>query len=276
MKLEYLNITNSVKDREAIIEVCKAKELGYKTVITASTGNLAASLAAYSSKIGIACIAYVPWNISDSKISQIMKYGANVKKIKKTYDQLAEFAKEEALSKKYFLGGLQAFRCEGYKTVSYELFLQSIQNDSKVFVSMGDGTTLTGIFNGFNELKDYGYIKNIPQIIGVQEKGIDPIVNAFKENQVLSIKKYAGVAKAININNPQDVTQALYAIRKSGGNCISVSSLEIIDACKELASKEGIYSEYASAATFAAFKKVVSDKSRKVIILIISGSGLKN
>lgn len=275
-KLEFTNITSSVKDREAIIEVSKAKDLGYKTIIVASTGNLAASLAVYAQKANIKCKIYVPWTTSFAKVQQIKLYGAEIKRLRKTYDELVSFVKEEAEKKHYFLGGLQAFRSDGYKTVAYEIFLQAEIFPSIIIIPMGDGTTISGIYQGFKDLYDYGYIKKLPQLIGVQEENIDPIIKKWN-NDKKSIKENSlGIAKAINIRNPQDINLVFEAIRNSQGDLMSVSLSEIIESYKELAQKEGIYSEYASATTLAALKKMLPLKTDSHIALIITGSGLKN
>lgn len=275
-KLEFLNLTGSVKDRQAIIEVSMAKELGYQRIIVASTGNLAASIAAHSQKAGIRCMVYVPWTTSNTKIKQAIVYGAEIKKLRKDYDEIVEFVKEEALRKKYFLGGLQAFRHQGYKTLAYEIFRQLPSVPRKIIIPMGDGTTLVGVWQGFKDLINLGLIKNIPQMIGVQEKGIDPIVRTFNNKGRLSKWNSKGIARAIHIKNPLDITLAIKAIKESSGMCISVSTREIQESFKELANKEGIYSEYASASTFAALKRITSIDKNESVILVITGNGLKN
>lgn len=275
-KLEFLNLTASVKEREGIIEASMAKKLGYAGIIVASTGNLAASLAFHCQQAKLKCLVYVPRKTSDTKLMQIKTYGAKVKKLKMNYDQIAKFVKQEAQKKNYFLGALQAFRMEGYKTVAYELFFQTKRLPDQVIVPMGDATTFAGIWRGFLDLKKLGLIKKLPRMIGVQEKGIDPIVIAYN-NQGKLEKNFHGLAKAIHISQPLDIKIALYAIKTTGGVCLSVTSSEIKEAFQELARNEGIYSEYASATTLAAFKKLEKEKlSVCDTILIITGHGLKN
>lgn len=275
-KLEFLSLTASVKEREGIIEASMAKELGYLGIIVASTGNLAASLSFYCQRIGLECLVYVPWNTSDVKLRQAQIYGAKIKKLKMNYDRIATFARQEAQKKNYFLGALQAFRMEGYKTVAYELFFQLKSLPDQVIVSMGDGTTFSGISRGFADLKNLGLINKLPIMIGVQEKGIDPIVIEFNKTGSLK-KKFKGIAKAIHISQPLDIKPALDAVKTTGGKCLAVSSSEIMNAFKELARVEGIYSEYASAAVFAAFKKLDKDNLKRYnTLLIITGHGLKN
>lgn len=275
-KLEFLNLTASVKEREGVIEASMAKELGYAGIIVASTGNLAASLAFHCQQVGLKCLVYVPSTISDTKLTQIVTYGAQVKKLKMNYDQLARFVRQEAKKNNYFLGALQAFRMEGYKTVAYELLLQNKKLPSQVIVPMGDATTFSGIWRGFLNLKKLGLIDSFPRMIGVQEKGIDPIVIDYYKKGKLK-NDFHGIAKAIHISQPLDMGIALEAMKTSCGKCLAVTSDEIKDSFQELARNEGIYSEYASAATFAAFKKLVKEKFPVYnTVLIITGHGLKN
>lgn len=275
-KLEFLHLTSSIKDREATIEVSKAKELGYKTVVVASTGNLASSLASHCQKASLNCRVYVPATASNAKLHQIRAYGAIVEKMEMNYDQIVSFVRKEAEQRGYFLGALQAFRSEGYKTVAYELYLQKFSPPQRVIVPMGDGTTFVGIWQGFRELYRLKLIKRMPQMIGVQEKGLDPIVVRFHASGKLD-SSFHGIAKAIHIANPLDGNLAIQAMRETRGTCLSVTTAEIQNAFQELALFEGVYTEYASAATFAAFKKLLLVSSLKgITMLILTGHGLKN
>jgi threonine synthase len=275
-KLEFLHLTSSIKDREATVEVSKAKELGYKTVVVASTGNLASSLASHCQKAGLNCRVYVPTTVSDAKLYQIKTYGATVEKKEMNYDQIVLFVRKEAEQRGYFLGGLQAFRSEGYKTVAYELYLQKPSLPQRVIVPMGDGTTFVGIWQGFRDLYRLKLTKRIPQMIGVQEKGLDPVAIRFNSSGKLD-SSFHGIAKAIHIVNPLDGDLAIQAMRETKGTCLSVTTAEIRNAFQELAISEGIYTEYASAATFAAFKKLLLASSLNgITMLILTGHGLKN
>lgn len=275
-KLEFLQLTGSVKDREAVIEVTKAKELGYKTLVVASTGNLASSLASHCQKARITCQVFVPSTTSESKLKQIRAYGSDVHKMDLDYDQIASHVREIADKNRFFLGGLQAFRTEGYKTVAYEIFIQSEIMPERVIVPMGDATTFVGIWRGFSDLFRMKLIKKMPKMIGVQEKGLDPIAICFHKKGKLETD-FHGIAKAIHIGNPLDGNLAIQAMQETGGECLSVTTKDIEMAYNDLALLQGVYTEYTSATTLAAFKKL----SQSTILngntmLILTGHGLKN
>jgi threonine synthase len=273
-KCEGMNPTGSFKDRGSAVEMTKAKELGVKEVWCATTGNMGASVAAYSARCGIRANIVVPSHIPESKIRQIIAYGANVKRLKGTYDDCVKYTKDLRSKKGVYLTGDYPFRGEGEKSTGFEIIDQmNYQVPDYVIVPVGNGTNIYGIYKGIMEFKEIGLIHRIPKMIGVQAKGCSPLYDAWMKasEQIEAVSKPKTIANAIEVGDPIDGVKALKAVRKSGGSFEAVTDKEIKDAQMEMG-KEGIYVEPAGAAGFAAAKKMHLDGTT---VIIASGHGLK-
>jgi len=273
-KYEGMNPTGSFKDRGSAVEITKAKELGVKEVWCATTGNMGASVAAYSDRAGIKANIAVPEHVPESKIKQILAYGANVRKIKGTYDDAVRFTKKLRQDKGVYLTGDYPYRGEGEKSTGFEIIDQlNFQVPDYVVVPVGNGTNMYGIYKGMMEFKEIGLINKIPKIVGVQAKGCSPIYDAWMKasDTIEAVGKPRTIANAIEVGNPLDGVKALKAVRKSGGSFEAVTDSEIKAAQAELG-KEGIYAESAGAAGLAAVKNVHLDGT---VVIVISGHGLK-
>lgn len=272
-KLEYCSLSLSAKDREAFIEIMMAKEMGYKGIIAASTGNMGAALSALCALFSFPCHVYVPTDTAKIKIQQIKQFGANVHKIDGNYDTIVLTAREISKSKNLFLASLQAFRFDGYKSISYEIYETfGAKLPQNIIVPVGDGTTYVAIYKGFKDLVNLGLIKTLPRMIGVQGRGSDPVVESFKNNHSLkTIDAPKTIAKAIRIGRPLDGDYAIKVAHETSGEFLSYSDEEIIKACMAL-NRLGINAEYASA---AAYGPILFNKYQNSLV-IITGSGLKN
>ena len=274
-KLEGLNPTGSFKDRGTTVEISKAMEFNVNKVFCASTGNMGASVSAYSSIAGIKSNIFVPRDTTTAKLKQISVYGGRIKKINGDYTKVLEAA-TKAAGKGYMMGDY-SFRGEGEKSVGYELADQA-GNTDYVITPIGNGTLLHSTWRSFAELKEIGLLKNLPRMIGIQAEGCSTVVASYKENRNY-IKKIIPRTKAsaIACGMPLDGVKALNAIRKSRGMAEVVSDEEMEKAKKLLATKEGIYSELSGASTLAGLiriKNKIPKNSR--IVLVITGHGLKD
>ncbi len=271
-KYEGVNPTGVFKDRGSTVEITKAKELGIKKIVCASTGNMGASLAAYASKANIKAEIFVPGFATKAKLRQMKWYGAKIKVVRGSYEKALELTKKLHKKTGVYLTGDYPFRLEGQKSVGFEI-LERMPKCKNIVVPVGNGTLCYAVFKAAKEFKEIGIIRKIPKIIGIQAKGCDPIVRAFENGwkEVSPLKKTKTIASAINCGNPVDGMEALYAIRNSRGVAERVTDKEIINAKKELA-KEGVYAEYSAAAALAGAKKLELDEA----VLIITGHGLKD
>ena len=275
-KLEGDNPTGSFKDRGTAVVVSRAVGSGYKTVATASTGNMGASVAAYAAYANIKARIFVPDTTPRGKLSQIIAYDAELVKVKGTFhDAVARLWKDVNKGSYLAMTGANPYYLEGEKTIGYELY-EDMGVPDKIIVPMGTGGLITSIYKAFRELKRMKKIRKMPTMIGAQAANCSPIVNAYEEGQDRAERatKCRTIASAIMIKTPFNDLTAMNAIRDSGGDAIGVSEREIRNAILGLG-KEGIFAEPASAVALAAYEKMEKEKGEK-IALIITGSGLKD
>ena len=267
-KFEGVNPTGSFKDRGSTIEITKAIENGEKEVLCASTGNMGASIAAYSARAGIKASIFVPEFASAEKIRQIKAYGASVKKVKGTYDRALELTKKIFEKKGTYLTGDYYYRAEGQKSVGFEIIDQlNWESPENIVCPVGNGTLLFAVFKACKEFAKVGLLKSMPRIYGVQALGCNPI----KKERVLPVKNPKTEASAIDCGNPVYGLEVLKAIKESKGQIIAVSDKEMAKSMKSLAS-EGIFAELSGAASLAGAQKLgLKGKTA----CIVSGHGLK-
>lgn len=281
IKNEGLNPTGAFKDRGSFVELHKAKELGFKKVCVASTGNMAASVAAYSAQIGLDCFVFVPENTPRGKLAQAISYGAHVIQIRGTYSDAFALTVEVAEKYGFYLAGDYAFRGEGQKSLSFEVSEQlDFADIDWVLVPVGMGTNLAYIYKGFKEYLELGLIKQMPKFVAVQAEGASPIVRAFKNKAALvPVDKPQTVCSAIAVGNPIDAAKVFTALADSKGLAISVTDDEILSAQQELARFEALYVEPSSATAIAALEKLTTAgkiKKSNIVVCIATGAGLKD
>ncbi len=282
VKNEGLNPTGAFKDRGSFVEINKAKQLGCKSVCVASTGNMAASVAAYSSQTGLTCYVFVPEDTPRGKLAQVISFGANIIQVRGTYSDAYRLALETAKYYNFYLAGDFAFRGEGQKSLAYEVCEQlRFGKIDYLLVPVGMGTNLSYIWKGFKEYYLFGLIDYLPKMIAVQAKGAAPIVEAFIHNnsQVVPIEKPQTLCSAVAVGNPIDAPKVLRALKESKGLAITIDDNSTLQAQQDLAKFEALYVEPSSAMTLAALKKLVDSKiitSSDVVVCIATGAGLKD
>lgn len=299
VKFEGLNPTGSFKDRGMTVGISKAKELGYRGTLCASTGNTSASLAAYAARAGIRCVVLVPkGKIAMGKMAQAIAYGAQIFQIDGNFDEALSVASEfcERDRTMLLLNSLNPFRIEGQKTVAFEIVEQlgGIVPDV-IVLPVGNAGNISAVWKGFQEI--FGLdLENLlgaylagsrpPRLIGVQADGAAPIAHAFAEGKKDSIDPVMDPhteASAINIGSPVSWMKSLSAIYGSNGGAYAVSDQEIFQAQRLLASTEGLFVEPASATPIAFLAKASAQKSQEYsrlkdakVVCICTGNGLKD
>ncbi|MGI0085985.1 MAG: threonine synthase, partial [Nitrososphaerales archaeon] len=266
VKFEGQNPTGSFKDRGMTVGISKAVELGFNSVICASTGNTSASLAAYSARANLRCIVLIPkGRVALGKLTQAVAYGAEILQVDGNFDDSLRVASEicETNHEILLLNSLNPYRIEGQKTASFEVVEQlSGHLPDYVILPVGNGGNITSIWKGFSEILEDGLEDIVgphrgstpPKIIGIQAEGAAPIARAFKQGRFDSIDPVSNPhteASAINIGSPVSWMKALAAIHDSHGAADYVSDEEIFKAQKLLASREGLFVEPASATPIA-------------------------
>ena len=283
LKNEGQNPTGSFKDRGMTVAVTRALEAGATTLICASTGNTSASLAAYAARAGLRAVVLLPaGRVAPGKLIQAAAHGAKILKVDGDFERALEIVREVAAADDeiYLMNSINPYRVEGQKTAAFEMYEQlGLKVPDFVVLPVGNAGNISAVWKGFEELHEWGVTKKLPVMVGVQASGAAPIVEAItkKGDTVEAWPEPSTVASAIRIGNPVSWKKAMKAIRKSGGTAISVEDKEIMKARDELASKEGIFLEPASAAPVAALPHL-HDLIRPddIVVCIGTGSGLKD
>ncbi|MBM3311427.1 MAG: threonine synthase [Candidatus Aminicenantes bacterium] len=281
-KNESMNPTGSFKDRGSAVAVPKAVRLGFGTVGTISTGNMAGSTAAYAAKAGLRSVIFVKEDTAEEKILAAAVYGARVVKVRGEYASLFRKSFEIGRSRGvYFANSVDPFRLEGYKVTSFEIFEQlGRRAPGFVFVPVSAGGHLVGLYRGFEDLRAAGYLKKGPKFVGVQALGCAPVARAFERRAeaVRPFPRPRTIAHAISNPLPPGGNLVLKLLAESGGATSAVSDDEILRAQRLLAEEEGIFCDPASATTLAAVLRLARRSAfagRERIVLVITGSGLK-
>lgn len=272
LKYEGLNPTGSFKDRGMTSAITQAVADGAKAVICASTGNTAASAAAYAARAGLRCVVLIPdGKIALGKLAGAIAYGADVIVIKGSFDDgLNMVRKASEISPIALVNSVNPARLEGQKTAAWEVIEQLGEVPDWLALPVGNAGNISAYWMGFCQS---GQTKR-PQLLGAQAAGSAPIVNgAVVENPET-------LATAIRIGNPARWTQATDALRESNGHILAVTDKEIFDAYHLVAQLEGVFCEPSSAAGLAGLRKSVAegkvDVRGKKVVAVLTGHGLKD
>jgi threonine synthase len=282
IKNEGANPTGVFKDRGSLVEISKAKEQGAKAVCVASTGNMAASVAAYASIAMIPCYVLVPEGTPIGKMAQALSYGARLLQVRGTYTDAARLTEEMSRQYGFYLAGDYAFRVEGQKSQAFEIIEQlDWRVPAVVIVPMGCGTNLAALWKGFKEFYELELIDRLPRLVGVQPEGCQPIVSAFNQGRdtIVPVAKPSTVASAVAAGDPLDGVKALAALRESGGCALALTDAEILEGQQLLARLESIFVEPAGAIPIAALPALLTTgriRPEEVVVCLATGNGLKD
>lgn len=282
IKNEGANPTGVFKDRGTIVELTKAKERGAKAICVASTGNMAASVAAYASIAMLPCYVLVPEGTAIGKMAQALSYGARLLQVRGTYNDAFRLTEEMSERYHFYLAGDYAFRVEGQKSQAFEIIEQlDWQVPAAVIVPMGFGTNIAAIWKGFKEFYSLGLTDRLPRMIGVQPEGCSPIVSAFNrgEEKIVPVERPNTICSALAAGDPSDGIKAIRAIRESGGCALTISDGEILESQQRLARLESIFVEPAGALPIAALQPLLTTarvRADEVVVCLATGNGLKD
>ena len=291
LKDETVNPTGSFKDRSMTVGVSKAVEFEIHTMVTASSGNAAAALAAHSAKAGLACYAFVLESASEAKLAQIRLYGARVMRLRaveKGKDPTVQMLRLASENYGWYpcpsFGPFNPYQVEGPKTLSYEIVEQlDWKSPDWVIVPTGSGCLLNGIWKGFIDFRQLGFVESMPKLVAIQPEGCAPLVRAFERNdnpfQIEPWNRPDTIAGGLADVYPWDGDAGLQALKETGGTAYQVSDPEILEAQRLLASTEGIFAEPTGVAALAGLVRLIGRgvvKKDDSIVLLITGSGLKD
>ena len=275
-KYEAMNPTGSFKDRGSSVEIGRALDKKAHRVVCASTGNMGASVAAYSAMANLKCHIFVPHDVIHTKIEQILAYGADVFHVMGRYEDAAAMAERVFVDHRGYLTGDYLFRREGTKSVGFEIAEQI--NADYVVCPIGNGTLISATWKAFNEFYKLNFIRQLPKVVGIQAATVNPIEVAFKENKkIIEPVKGSTIALAIECGDPLDGKRALASIKESKGFCESVTDKEILHTRELLAKREGLFVEPGGAVAMAGIMKYKNKfKHGSKVVCLATGHGLKS
>ncbi len=264
-KLEGLNPTGSFKDRGMTCAVSAAVREGAQAIVCASTGNTAASAAAYAARAGLRCVVIVPeGKIATGKLAQALMHGARVIALRGNFDAALTLVRELAAKHPIALvNSVNEFRIEGQKTAAFEIAQALAGELDALCIPVGNAGNITAYWRGFHELGQR------PRMLGFQAEGAAPLVRGAP------VEHPETVASAIRIGNPARWEDAMNAMTASGGAVRAVSDEQILAAYRLLAGTEGIFCEPASAASVAGMLAHGVGEARTVAC-VLTGHGLKD
>ncbi|WP_273886659.1 threonine synthase [Rubrobacter naiadicus] len=275
LKFEGANPTGSFKDRGMTVAMSRAKAAGREACVCASTGNTAASAAAYAGRAGMACFVVVPaGKIASGKSVQILAHGARIIQIEGNFDaalaicrRLAQEVEEIAL-----VNSVNPDRIEGQKTAAFEIARALGRVPDALALPVGNAGNITAYWKGFVEWREAGRAEKTPRMLGFQAAGAAPLVLGH------DVENPETVASAIRIGSPASREGALAAARESGGSIESVTDEEILSAQNLVAREEGVFCEPASAAGVAGLLKLAREgrAPEGTVVCVLTGHGLKD
>jgi threonine synthase len=282
LKHEGQNPTGSFKDRGMTVGVTQATRIGANAVACASTGNTAASLAAYAAQAGLPALVLVPRDgVATGKLAQALAYGAKTLLVRGDFDdclRLVEQASKELGV--YLLNSINPFRIEGQKTIILEL-LQQLSWDSPDWIIFPAGNlgNTAAFGKALREAREWGLISRLPRLAAVQAAGAAPFARSFAGNfrERYQVKAET-VATAIKIGNPASYERAVASIRNTDGVVLSVTDAELLEA-KAAIDASGVGCEPASAVTLAGLRQLVrSGEVRPTarVVAVLTGHILKD
>lgn len=276
IKYEGLNPTGSFKDRGMTAAITQAVADGARAVICASTGNTAASAAAYAARAGLTCAVVVPaGKVAAGKLAGAVAYGARVVTITGSFDEALRMVREACERAPIALvNSINPARVQGQKTASFEVCQVLGDAPDWLCLPVGNAGNITSYWLGFLESLFAGESTRLPRLLGAQAEGSAPIVRGHVVDHPETL------ASAIRIGNPARWKEASDALAESKGHILAVSDDEILAAYRLVARAEGIFCEPSSAAGLAGLARSVRegrlDPAGKRIVAVLTGHGLKD
>lgn len=282
-KNETMNPTGSFKDRGTSVAVQKAYSMGISRIGTVSTGNMAASTAAYGAKAGLKTFIFLKEDATPEKMLSTGIHGAVLFRVSGDYGKLFKLSYD--IGRKhdiYFINSIDPLRIEGYKVTGFEIFLElGCRAPRYLFVPVSSGGHIVGLIRSFLDLRKEGLIEDLPVIVGVQAKGCSPLARAYAQGKAKyhRPRRAETIAHAISNPSPPAGNLVLKLIQEYGGLLLAVTDREILAAQRDLAEFEGIFADPASATTLAGLIKLSKARAfgpTDEAVLVITGSGLKS
>ena len=275
LKCEGANPTGSFKDRGMVVAMAKAVEEGSRAVLCASTGNTAASAAAYAARAGLRCTVVLPaGQVAAGKLVQAIAFGARIVAVRGSFDDALTVVRELGASgEATMVNSINPYRIEGQKTAAFEVCQALGDAPDALFIPVGNAGNITAYWRGFTQAQTSGMSRTRPRLFGFQAAGAAPIVRG------MPIAEPQTIATAIRIGNPASWASAARARDESNGAIEAVSDEAILESYRDLARREGIFAEPASAASVAGLRaraKAGKTSALRRVVCVLTGNGLKD
>ena len=282
LKDDGRNPTASFKDRASSVGVVHALHSGANRIACASTGNAASSLAGYAAMGGIPATIFIPERAPAPKVTQLLVYGADVRRVLGSYAQAYDLCSAACEREGWYNRNcaINPYLVEGKKTCGLEIAEQTRDDPPDwVTVSVGDGCTIAGVAKGLAEMTALGFLDRTPRVLGAQADGVAPIAHAF-EHGALPSEAFSGTfADSIDVDVPRNWHKAVRRVRDADGAFTRVSDSEIEEAMLQTARLAGVFAEPAAAAAVAGVRRAVRDGTISPsadVVAVVTGSGLKD
>jgi len=280
LKVEGMNPTGSFKDRGMVVAVAKALEDGSRAIICASTGNTAASAAAYGAAVGLEVVVVLPQGqVATGKLIQAQMAGAKVVAVDANFDEALQVVRDlvddaaDAERPVTLVNSVNPHRLAGQKTAAFEICEDLGGAPDYLALPVGNAGNISAYWQGFTDYRDTGLVETRPAMLGFQASGASPLVTGKP------VADPQTIATAIRIGNPASGDKALKARDESGGVIEAVTDEEILAAYRDVARFEGIFCEPASAAGIAGVRRMAAEgriDPGATIVCVLTGHGLKD
>jgi threonine synthase len=287
VKLESVNPSGSFKDRAVLVGVARAVETGAHTVVCASSGNAAGSVAMYAARAGLRAVITVPGGVPAAKVGLCHAHGAVVLSLRGDYSASFRLARELSRANRWpnlSTTFVNPFCVAGLSSVAYELHEQSPVPIGTVIVPVGAGPLLHGVHAGYGDLLEAGHADRVPRLVAAQSASCAPIVAAFESGRS-TVEAWPGpVGDVSGLNDPlngypADGTVTLRSVRATEGVAVAVTDEEIWSASDVLRTQDGVFVEPAAAVSVAAAVKLAEAgilAAEERVVCLATGHGLKS
>jgi len=284
VKNDAANPTHSFKDRVVTVALAKVRELGYRVVACASTGNLANAVAAHAAAAGLESYVFIPADLEEQKVLATGVYGTRLVAVRGSYDDVNRLCTQLSGERDWaFVNvNLRPYYAEGSKTIAFEVAEQlGFELPDRVVAPVASGSLFTKIARGFEEWLQVGLLSgDLPTFNGAQAEGCAPVASAFEAGRDVCrpVRFPDTIAKSLAIGDPADGPYALDLARRTHGSVTAVDDDEIRAGIRLLAETTGIFTETAGGVTTAVLRKLAEAgeiDSDERVVLTITGEGLK-
>ena len=284
VKNDAANPTHSFKDRVVTVALAKVRELGYRVVACASTGNLANAVAAHAAAAGLESYVFIPADLEEQKVLATGVYGTRLVAVRGSYDDVNRLCTQLSGERDWaFVNvNLRPYYAEGSKTIAFEVAEQlGFELPDRVVAPVASGSLFTKIARGFEEWLQVGLLSgDLPTFNGAQAEGCAPVASAFEAGRDVRrpVRFPDTIAKSLAIGDPADGPYALDLARRTRGSVTAVDDDEIRAGIRLLAETTGIFTETAGGVTTAVLRKLAEAgeiDSDERVVLTITGEGLK-